>query len=278
MEITTINKTNLQAFSHLIGDKIAPGQAALGVIEDGAAAGAALFSLLGQACTMDFICVDETMRRRKVGTTLVKKAEEAFLPSGRDRMLAFYEENAETTAFLESLGFTCVPALPIFSLSCKELPAMEKCEALVKKFGDQQVKTFDQLTRREKTEIAQGLDKAMFDPALLTPGAFDEQLSFVYEKDGVPAGVLLAREEAEEIHVAALASFGEDQTTVLRLFAAMLKAMRRKEYRKICFVGRNESVTSFMENVFEGKDVLNKEGMTWEAMHYSGGEDHAEAI
>ena len=279
MDITLINKHNMQYFSYLIGGNFEPGQEALGVVDDGKPVAAGLFSAADSICVIDWIAVDESRRREGIGRFLFDSVRQYFEEKGYTHLLAFYEGSAESTIFLRRLGFSCVPSIPAYAVSCASLRGSAKCRGLIKKYPGNNIIPYDSLERSLKAKLRTNVEKAGFSSEDLLNGNYDNDWSFAIVSENKHTGTLLAMQRDEDIYVTLLLTTGGDASGPLRLFSALLSKLESDDHSEgnVIFLGANDSIIKFLIKFLEGEAELQENTGSWEAVMQIGG-DYATQI
>ncbi len=261
MKITGIGENNLNSFRGFI-ESLLPGQQALGLIADGDAAGAAVFSASGSSLILDYIYVNEAYRRGGGGTMLLQAAADAAGEMGITGMMAFYREDPQISAFLATQGFVFFPAQQEYSFEAAELLASRKSFRLAEWANLKRVKYYNAVSKAERNLLVKLLQKMWFNPTVLADGLFDPELSFVSVKNDVPNGLLLAQRDGSDIVITMLASSDKNEKAGLNLAAAFFYAIVEIEadsIDRIRFLSSGRSILDVIRHLLPDEGMIKME-------------------
>ncbi|MBQ7507427.1 MAG: GNAT family N-acetyltransferase, partial [Lachnospiraceae bacterium] len=134
MELTGIGSENEAAFRHLMpGMDIRDYRVAVGAIEEGHAAGVALYNDLDEALMLDYIFVAEEYRRRGIGTALIEEFLEEIKDFGAAALHVNYPEKEKALhSFFSSLDFLLYRDGDSYRISLKKLLKSDRLNHLLK--------------------------------------------------------------------------------------------------------------------------------------------------
>ncbi len=247
MEITLINGENAEDFSEVLPGTPGSDQLAVGVIEDGEAAGAIVLSIDGSACTMDHLYILPGYRRKGLATKLFSEVKKTFKEDGFSAVLCYFRNEEGVYGFLKKNGFYIVKGDPLVSVKADVIAGSANAQKLVLAADNKKVISFSEIKGGKKKALQNKLVENRFDPVVASEGYYDESLSFAYTEGDELKGVLLSFAQDNDIYVTAALSFAEGTTVMVSLVSSFLKAVNkiRTADTEIIFLCRNESVLSF---------------------------------
>ncbi len=269
MEITRIGKKNFPYFEMFLGETMSQGNGALGIIEDGEAIGASVYEVEDDICYLKHIEVLDEYRRKGAGTLMLNTAKKAMQKHGITKFLAYFDEDEDIVSFLEDAGFTCAPTMPIMSFRTDSLVESDGLKKIEEKYTAYQCKYFDKIGKDDRKKIIELAKKEGFSKALFAEGEYDPGLSFTVYFNDSPAGVLLAKLNADTVYITLLmSSGGNGSLEVMTMIAAFIKAVKTKSdvIKKICYAEGNERITKSLNKMFKGDIMIEQESMSWAAV------------
>ena len=265
MELTGIGSENEAAFSHLMpGIDIRDCRVAVGAIEEGRAAGVALYNDLDEALILDYIFVAEEYRRRGIGTALIEDFLEEIKDSGAAALHVNYPEKEKALhGFFSSLGFLLYRDGDCYRVSLKKLLKSERLNRLLKAEPKHLVCPVRELSKTEKQVLKnamreQNLDENILDSEGLTAGlclaSLDDQKK--------PVACILGRVHKKEIAILYLVNFSKDPMMLTELLRVFRDAVMEVSYRdsELIFVTMDDKMKRFAEILLEDKEALVWEG------------------
>ena len=269
MQITLIGEKNLDFFLPLMGDEPSPAQIALGVIEDGMPVAAALFSMEENVCTIDFLRVADTARRKGVGSFLLREAMKAYMELGADRFICFYGEDDAVTGFLSRCGFFCTPSSPLITFRIGDVIDSPRWKKLEQKLPADQVRSVLQLKGGEKEMLARQLEEMGFDRSLLAEGSFDPDISFFSTVSGKIAALLLAYWEDDRVYITLLASFQQSFTSIPGLMSVFFRQLQHSAVQDadVVFLEQNEKITETLNMFLAPEKQAVQTERAWSALY-----------
>ena len=266
MEITIIGDDNKKSFEHMTGE-VAPGQGALGVIVDGEAAGAGVFSLEDNIAVIDSIYVLEPFRRKKVASFLLGDVCETFRESGAGSILAYYQENEELTLFLENAGFTCIQTDPVNSFLARNLLGTKQAVKFFESKIPEGIVRVSELKKTERNKLEKMLTDAGYDGTGILEEC-DPKISYAYMKDNNPAGVITSRMTGEDFYVTFFYSgLQKNMETFSALMISFVKLLfsEASDNARVYYIGQNPGITEMLDKLLPGKRAPRSEAATWSA-------------
>ena len=229
-ELTRIGKKNLSGFRHLM-----PGQEpgaevfAIGALYQNRAAGCALLSAEEDSLSLDWLYVADAFRRKGVGTTLLKGAEDLAIASGAASLHALYPSTSHSLEpFLKSGGYFFLSDGVHYRVKTKDCLASELLRADTHP-GD--VMPLSALTGTQKKHLGQRLEEAGPGAELLREGICDETLSLAAldGKTGEAAAALIAEAAGNEVFIHYLVNFSGQPERLVTLFRAFSEQLQSLE-------------------------------------------------
>ncbi len=266
MELTSVGEKNLEYFLPFLGDEVSPEWQVIGAVEDDAAIGAAAFELRDNMAIMKSIFVDEDYRRRGVASELLDAAKRAYSDVGIWNFLAYYDENEELTAFLNSEGFACAQSDPVYTYPILKALVSKKIGRILETGTDKNTFAYKDLLPEMKRKVPTFLEQRDISSSMIDRGSFDEELSFVYVKDGNIKGVLLARGAEPNVYLNLLITDGTDNLIAFRLLAALPMVIRENTNYDgdLVMAVANEQVRKNLESFLD--EHLKIQTYSWSAM------------
>ncbi len=276
MELTGIGTENINAFLPLMaGVDPADFRVAIGAIENGKAAGVALYNDLGDAIMLDYIFVLPEMRRKGIGTALV----ESFLDEIGDTCATalhvnYPEKSEELHGFFSSRGFRIFRDGHSWRVPIKALYDSEGLRRLMKTPAKSRVVKVNDLVGRERNILRALLEDEELDPGILSDGSLADELSFVAIDDatGAPEAVMLCEKNGETITVLYLANFSQETARLIDLFRKFAEAAEAGGHlgKDMIFVTMNDVMQKFVSKMVGSEELLINEGNVISAIRMIG--------
>lgn len=258
IKITNIGNSNLFAFEKYLPGKLSPEQGALGVILDGSAAGAAVFSAEDGISILHHLFIGTEYRRKGCAAALLSAAREAYVPFGIRDMICYFHEEKGMKELLEKTGFVCVPGPEFYCFRVTPITYPEN--KLHRKNEKERIVSFDQVTRAQKKAAARLLPENGVDPVLLSEGHYDPTVSFAVLNDEKISGMILAHQEGIHFYVSLLLTSDDSFAFVpllMKFFDRLLE--RSSKESRVFFVANTDSVIRFLKNALPEEAKLKKE-------------------
>ena len=266
MELTRVGEENLEYFLPFLGDDVRPEWGIIGAVEDDSAIGAAAFELRDNMAVMRYLFVAEDYRRRGVASELLDEAKRAFFDAGIWNFIVYYDENEDLTGFLRSEGFVCAQSDPVYSYPIDRAMVLKNTKRIMEKGAGDNTFVYGELQPGIQNKLPLFLEENLISSSMLDSGSFDEDLSFVYIKDGDIKGLLLAGKEDQDIYLNLLLTDGTDNFIVSCLLAALAGAIKEHELYEgqLIMVVSNDRMRKSMEIFFDEK--LSVKTYSWSAL------------
>jgi GNAT superfamily N-acetyltransferase len=265
MELTGIGNENAAAFQKLLPElSLSDYTVAIGAIEDGHAAGVALYNVLADALILDYIFVAEEYRRRGIGEALVLDFLEEIQDSGAAALHVNYpEKEKDLHAFFLALDFLLFRDGTAYRLRVERLLQSKPLAKLLKVPGTHTVIPVSRLKEVDRqvlktAMIGQNLDETALDDRSLTPAL---SLASMDEK-GMPAACILVQKVKHEIAVIYLVNFSPNPmqlVDLLRAFKAAIMDIAQID-DEFVFVTMDDRMKLFVEKLLDNKEDLIEEG------------------
>ena len=253
MQVTRIGNENISYFEEMLGDELSPSQIALGVINNGEAAGVIVCTIRDTVCIIDNLFIAAKHRREGAASLLVKSVTEAMPEIGVSDFLLYYKEDKILTAFLEKSGFVCTFSDTLHSINMADIKANEHFEKLIA--GDSRsVCSLEKLNRVQLECISRFIAKAQFDPSLIEKENYDPAMSFAACTNNEVQGFILAKEIGSEIFVTLLLAHDNNIPAITQIFGSFLKNAESRNIKKITFIVSNDTILNSLSRIF--KDEL----------------------
>ena len=270
-----IGQKNSAFFADLLGDMTGEDLLCLGALLDGIPAGCAVFSQIQRTAVLEYLYVEEKLRRQGVAAELLRKVIHGFQEAGIDHILAYYDEDPALTGTLQSAGFVTANALPHYSIKVSDIEEAVKNQLFEKSAqsaGQADIRSIGDAMQRTILRFGQALQQAGYSDEVLEPGHYDPELSLLMRaKDESPLGILLAeRYQQTDYLVTALQMFdrpGSKNLEVLSLFLAFYHKIREtapggENAGRIHFYPDNPKILRLFESLLgENGPVLENNGM-----------------
>lgn len=264
MTITRIDKTNEAFFNALLfeaAERTGPNILRLGVIDGGAACGAAAFELSGTTAQLTSIFVVPDSRRRGAGRALL----EAFFSLARGTDVSSLsvtylpEPQDSLTGFFDAMGFACFAGSPAYAVSYAEAKRSDRLQTyLAKADTTGRILSFAEFSgtqRREFDRILHTFGAALPEIAV---GSFSQELSCAFFcRTGEITASLLCAECGERLNIDFLFSRANSAGPTLALVAWLADRIeaRGHEPERIAFLAANPIVPAIADELF-GKGML----------------------
>ncbi len=268
MEITSIGAGNSSYFRTYTGGEVPPSRSALGVIEDGFAAGAAVFSVSNRVLFVERLFIDEKYRRRGGGTLLFHAAKDCAAGLGVRSIITYYNGSPEVTSFLDRLGFACLPADPVYALSVKELLDTPNFKRVAGMKDDPKVFSLKGMPKREMAALSDFLFQNGFSREILSDGGYEPGLSFVeFDEEDKPEGIVTTKREGNDVVVTAISTKNENPASFRKLLAALAHGLpdHSGAESRLVFIGKNEKLADTLQKMIGVS--MEKTGQVWSAVY-----------
>ncbi len=265
MELTGIGNENAAAFQKLLPElSLSDYTVAIGAIEDGHAAGVALYNVLADALILDYIFVAEEYRRRGIGEALVLDFLEEIYDSGAAALHVNYpEKEKELHAFFLGLDFLLFRDGTAYRLPVDKLINSKPLKKLLKTPQKHTVIPVNRLSQDElqvlqTAMIGQNLDETVLDDQSLTP---ELSLASMDEK-GTPAACILAQKKNHEIAVIYLVNTSTNPMQLVDLLRAWRDVLMEtvQEEDELVFVTMDNKMKLFVEKLLDNREDLIEDG------------------
>ncbi len=266
MELTGIGEKNEIAFAHLcLGRKAGDHDFAVGAIEDGRAAGVALFDCMGEALMLNYIYVLPSFRRRGIATKMVGGFLEEIASSPIAALHINYPEKSEELhGFALSLGFKLYRDGEAYRVPAGSLLSSAALEKMLKGKSAGKVVSIAELTEKDLEYIRNALDKEDLDETIIDDPALSPELSFVVKnpKDGMPAALILCEQGEGLITLQYLINFTDNVKLTVDALRALRDAARVKglEDHELVFVTMSDNMRRLVDNLIKDKESIICEG------------------
>lgn len=266
MKLTYIGEKNLKYFKPFILETLLPGQAALGLIMDGRAVGAAVFSTENNICVIHSIYVSDGCRNQGCGSYLLKESIHAFQENGMTDFLCFYDGQEDITHLLEKNGFTCVQTSGVYHISIKDLCKNKRCIKIAKSsVSNKNTYSLDCVGTAQLKAFQAYAQKQGFLESLFEKENYDQNISFASIVDEKISSILLAKRRDDDIYVPMVLSKGEQVMSMLVMFSAFfhkVSEMNAKGY--VIFLARNQKIADALYKLLG--DEMKEEGFAYSAL------------
>lgn len=273
MTITRIDKTNrafFDAFLFEAAERTGPNILRLGVIDDGAACGAAAYELRGATAQLTSIFVIPDSRRRGAGRALL----EAFysLVQGTDvsslSVTYIPEPQDGLNDFFAAMGFACFDGSPAYTVSYAEAKRSDRLQTyLAKADTTGRILSFTEFSGVQTHEFNRILRTYGATFPEVAVGSFSRELSCAFSRKGEITAALLCAECGERLNIDFLFSRANSAGPTLALvawLAARIEA-RGHEPERIAFLAANPIVPAIADELF-GQGVLPDGGAKYGVM------------
>ena len=269
LEATKIGTKNYTYFAPLLFEQMDADQKAtlpddgyvrIGVMDDGAACGAACFQVEETTAQLVSVYVAKEHRRKGAATTLFDTftglAEKKNLTA---LSVSCPKENKDLCAFLEAGGFQLFDSTSAYSFTLADVAESRILLAEMKRALEerrenwQQVLSYRELQPYQQMEFGQYLKNNGWGTQWLREGWFSPELSFVVldVKKKITAFMICSRQE-ERVSIDLLYGAGKSHSALLLLFAALymtLKSCGQQEL-EITYLAENPQMEALGHRLF----------------------------
>ncbi len=253
MRITGIGDKNSKAFGRYVGNLL-PNQMGLGLVDRGAAVGAAVFSI-DEVMNLEYIYVEEGLRRKSGGTMLIYGAKEVAKDLELPGIMTFFRENDTLEAFLENNDFVIAPTSPIYSFSAMELLSSEQAVRIINKKYQNKVASCRYMDDLAENQLIKLFEENDMDPEVLGQEAYDADFSFYLDAGKDDHGILTAYIDGKDIVITMLFCTSDNPSRVAGLLSAFferISALNPSDKTRIRFVGESSHIVNSLERILEG--------------------------
>ncbi len=266
MELTGIGKENEAAFAPLMGgERSADYALCVGAIEDGEAAGVALFSELGGSLILDYIYVSGQFRRRGIATLMIEETLKALEAAEFVALHVNYPESAgDIHGLIYSLGFKTFRDGVAYRTKVSDFLESDVTKKLLGGLPKDRVVKVSDLTKQEKNLLRKALKAHELDPHVIDDRTFSKELSLANfdPKDGSPAGLILCRTGQKVVTISYLVNFSDNPVKLKELLKALVRVGEKQgiEDHELVFLTMNDDMVKLPEKLLSSKDLLHREG------------------
>lgn len=266
MELTGIGEKNEKAFAPLCnGRRISDYDFAVGAIEDGCAAGVALFDCMGEALMLDYIYVPASFRRRGIASAMVEGFLDEISASPMAALHINYPEKSEELhGFALSLGFKLYRDGEAYRVPARNLLESAALDKMLKGKKAGRAVSISDLTVQDKKHIKAALDKENLDEAIIDDPALSPELSFVVKdpQSGQPAVLLLCEKGEGITALQYLINFTDNVRLTVDAIRELRDAALEQglEDNDLIFVTMSDDMRKLVTTLVEDKESLTPEG------------------
>ncbi len=272
MKFTRIEKENYEAFAPLaFGERLEDYDIVIGAIEDGEAAGIAMFTILDEVLMLDYLYVSEKYRKRGSAKEMLGSFIEGIEAIGPAAIHTNFSENCEGMwPLLVSLGFIFFKDGAAFSVKIRDLYESPVVKKLISGKRKNKIIQLSSLTPTERKQIQRRMAEADLDPDTVANTGLCDELSLIAldEKTGDPGALILCKRLEETIVVDYLANFNKDLKHMTDLFGAIYEKAEEMGLidGELLFVTLDDKKQEFVEKIVGDSSLLHSEGMVVSAM------------
>ncbi len=266
MELTGIGKENERGLAPLMFDTdIEACSLGVGAIEEGEAAGVALYSELAGSLILDYIYVPEKFRRKGIATALVEETVKQLQGSGLVALHVNYPESAEDIhGFILSRGFKIFRDGTAYRARVGDFMESKVTKRLLSGSLKNRVVRVADLTRYERNSLRKALKAQDLDPSVIDDRTLSRQLSLA-NFDPVnknPAGLVLCRLRQKVVTISYLVNFSNDPLQLKEILMALMRAAEEQNIRdhELIFLTMNDDMVKLPQSLLKSKDLLHREG------------------
>ena len=262
MEIKRITAKSLPWFLPFMSGKPEKSEEALGLIIDGVPAGAAVFLIDDEICTLREIYIHEEYRKKGGASLLLKSAIEALSDAGVTHMLVYYPEDEALDALFRSSGFTIARTDNLYSIKVSDLIGSEKAKKLMEKGRNKsKVTILSRLKPDELKALTVLIRNSGFSPSLLDKDISDPELSIVSVKGDSVRGVILIGHHGDDLTVPLIINDDDRSLESAALFAALCAQLSHEEFqdKRIYYVPANEKINELLVWLLGEESSIRKE-------------------
>ncbi len=265
-ELTGIGKENFASFSFLMpGHNYSDYDICIGAIEDGEAAGVALYNAVEDALMLDYIYVAEKFRRRGIASALLNDFLEEIGDAGAIAVhINFPELAKDLYHFIVAQKFKIFRDGKAYVLPVEQLLNSARLKKLFQNPQKNRVVELSELTRFERSVLRRKLDSQDMEENIIDDSSLSRELSLVTldATDDVPSACILCRKNRHYITIIYLVNFSRDPFQLVDLMRVLTERIKKMEYTdsELVFVTMDDYMRKLPETLLGGEDLLVSRG------------------
>lgn len=265
MVLTGIGELNRDAFANLLPEWEEEDSVEIGVIEDGKAVGAAVFSEHGDALFLQHLFVVPEYRRKGLATALLTGFFKELKDEPLKEVLVNFRDDAEgMEMFLLKQGFRLFTDAEILRAPAEEILHSKVARSLLKTTGKGKVLSISELLADERRAVARLLDEEKMETDLINDPELYEPLSFVIQDPdtGSLRSCVMCEKDGKEVTVLLLANVSHQPADLAELFRTMIRNANNEglEDAELVFLSNREGIVETVEHLMDDPSKLKRDG------------------
>ena len=265
-ELTGIGSENFDSFSFLMpGHSYLDYDICIGAVEDGEAAGVALYNAVENALMLDYIYVAEKFRRRGIASAILNDFLEEIDDAGAVAVhINFPEFARDIYHFVVAQKFKIFRDGKAYVLPVEKLLNSARLKKLFQNPQKNRVVELSELTRFERSVLIRKLDSQEMEEDIINDSSLSKELSLVTidAAENVPSACILCRKDRLNIAIIYLVNFSKDPFQLVDLMRVLTDRIKKKDYtdNDLVFVTMDDYMRKLPETLLGGDEILESRG------------------